>query len=209
MQTHASNVLVRVVDDDPEIRETLSLMLEVAGLPTKAFESAEDFLVDDQPSVPGCVLLDVQLGGMSGVDLQLEMAERGYSLPIIFVTGHASVPLAVDAMRRGAFDFLEKPVNPTRLLASIRAAAAQSEAQSRRQPTQAEVKRAMEGLTERQREILRAMLDGTPTRGIAVRLGISQRTVQGHRVTIYRKFGLHALEQIQALETVIRRVLNE
>lgn len=118
--------LIRIVDDDAEIRETLSLMLEIEGWRTHAYPGAEAFLVGDQPSMPGVLLLDIEMGGMNGLDLQIEMMERGYSLPIIFITGHASVDAAVDAMRRGARDFLQKPVDPDRLLSSLTAAARES-----------------------------------------------------------------------------------
>lgn len=196
-------ILIRIVDDDPEIVETLGLMLGVEGWRCAGYPSAEAFLTGDAPSEPGCVLLDIQMGGMSGIDLQLEMAERGYALPIIFVTGHASVDVAVDAMRRGAFDFLQKPVDPERLLESIRSAALQSYRESRHEPTQADVERAVSELTDRQMEIVHRLLKGEKTRKIADDLEISLRTVQGHKVTIYRKFGIHTAAQFAALKPLI------
>lgn len=194
---------IRIVDDDPEIVETLSLMLNVEGWRCVGYASAEEFLIGDAPSDPGCVLLDIQMGGMSGIDLLLEMIERGYTLPVIFVTGHASVDIAVDAMRRGAFDFLQKPVNPERLLDSIRKAASQSFRESRHEPTKSEVERAIAELTDRQMEIVHRLLNGEKTRTIADELEISLRTVQGHKVTIYRKFGIHTATQFTALKPLI------
>ncbi|MDO5531172.1 response regulator transcription factor [Sutterella sp.] len=199
LDTIRENVLVRIVDDDPEIRETLSLMLETEGWRTAAHPSAEAMLVADQPSMPGVVLLDIQMDGMSGLDLQIEMTERGYALPVIFVTGHANVEVAVDAMRRGAWDFLQKPVDPERLLSSIESAAASSYAESFHELSDPEIRSALSELTERQREVLVHLLAGEHVRVIADRLGISLRTVQGHRVTIYRKFGIHSFHQMDAM----------
>lgn len=193
------NTLVRIVDDDDEIVDTLSLMLGVEGWRTVGYPSAEAFLVGDTPSEPGCVLLDIQMNGMSGIDLQLEMVERGYVLPVIFITGHASVETAVDAMRRGAFDFLQKPVDPARLLESIRLACGKSLRESTHDPEPGDVRRAADELTERQLDIVRRLLRGEKTREIADALDISLRTVQGHKLAIYRKFGVHTAAQFAEL----------
>ena len=200
--------LIRIVDDDAEIRETLSLMLETEGWQTAAYSGAREFLVGDQPSKPGVVLLDIQMGGMNGLDLQIEMTERGYVLPVIFITGHASVDAAVDAMRRGARDFLQKPVDPERLLASLAEAARESVAEASHVPAPDEIRRALAELTDRQKEVLLCLLDKEHVRTIAERLGISLRTVQGHRVTIYRKFGIHSFRQLKDLSAEIRAALE-
>lgn len=151
--------LIRIVDDDAEIRETLSLMLEIEGWRTHAYPGAEAFLVGDQPSMPGVLLLDIEMGGMNGLDLQIEMMERGYSLPIIFITGHASVDAAVDAMRRGARDFLQKPVDPDRLLSSLTAAARESVLEASHALGPEEIRKALSELTDRQKEVLLHLLD--------------------------------------------------
>lgn len=203
LPTLRDRTLVRIVDDDEEIVGTLSLMLGVDGWRTAGYPSAEAFLVGDTPSEPGCVLLDIQMGGMSGIDLQLEMVERGYVLPVIFITGHASVETAVDAMRRGAFDFLQKPVDPTRLLESIRQACDKSLSESSHEPSVLDVQRAADELTERQLDIVRRLLRGEKTREIADALDISLRTVQGHKLAIYRKFGVHTAAQFAELGPVL------
>ena len=199
--------LIRIVDDDAEIRGTLSLMLEIEGWRTHAYPGAEAFLVGDQPSMPGVLLLDIEMGGMNGLDLQIEMMERGYSLLIIFITGHASVDAAVDAMRR-ARDFLQKPVDPDRLLSSLTAAARESVLEASHALGPEEIRKALSELTDRQKEVLLHLLDEEHVRKIAERLQISLRTVQGHRVTIYRKFGIHSFRQLKDLRGDIRAILE-
>ena len=200
--------LIRIVDDDAEIRETLSLMLEIEGWRTRAYPGAQEFLVNDQPSMPGVLLLDIEMGGMNGLDLQIEMMERGYSLPVIFITGHASVDAAVDAMRRGARDFLQKPVDPDRLLSSLTEAARESVLEASHALGTEEIRKALSELTDRQKEVLLHLLDEEHVRKIAERLQISLRTVQGHRVTIYRKFGIHSFRQLKDLRGDIRAILE-
>lgn len=194
-----NNALIRIVDDDADIRESLGLMLESEGWQSIAFDSAEDFLTGDMPSMPGAVLLDIQMERMNGLDLQEEMNNRGYSLPIIFITGHGNIPIAVEAMRNGAFDFLEKPVNPENLLRSLEAATALSFSQSCGVISEDALEQVLHKLTERQLEVLKHLLNGEGVRLIAKKLGISLRTVQGHRVQIYKAFGIHRFEQLSSL----------
>ena len=203
-----STALIRIVDDDADIRESLSLMLESEGWQSSAFPSAEVFLTGDMPSTPGVVLLDIQMDGMNGMDLQDEMMNRGYSLPIIFVTGHGNIPLAVEAMRKGAYDFLEKPVNPMDLLRSLEGAALLSVTQSANVPDEAEIAEALKKLTDRQIEVLRHLLAEEGVRVISEKLGISLRTVQGHRVQIYKAFGIHRFSQLSAIKSRIDDALG-
>lgn len=203
------NALVRIVDDDPDIRESLQMMLESEGWKSASFAGAEAFLIGDMPSVPGVVLLDIQMDGMNGMDLQEAMIDRGYSLPIIFVTGHGSISIAVEAMRKGAFDFLEKPVNPSKLLQSIEAAAFLSLTQSANIPNDDQVKEALDRLTDRQKEVLRHLLAKEGVRVVSEKLGISLRTVQGHRVQIYKAFGIHRFAQLYAVRRQIEALLAE
>lgn len=201
--------LIRIVDDDPDIRESLCLMLESEGWQSSAFPSAEAFLVGDMPSQPGVVLLDIQMDGMNGMDLQEEMMNRGYALPVIFVTGHGSIPLAVEAMRKGAYDFLEKPVNPMELLRSLESAASLSVAQSINIPDQAQIEEALKKLTDRQIEVLKHLLAQEGVRLISEKLGISLRTVQGHRVQIYKAFGIHRFSQLSAIQDQLHLFLGK
>lgn len=203
-----NTALIRIVDDDPEIRETLGMMLESEGWRQVQYDSAESFLVGDTPSEPGVVLLDIQMGGMNGLDLQILMAERGYALPIIFITGHGNVRTAVDSMRNGAYDFLEKPVDIDRLLSSLEGAASFSVARASKLPDVASIKEALQKLTERQIEVLLHLLREEDVRSIAERLGISLRTVQGHRVKIYQAFGIHRFEQLYAVKDDVLSTLE-
>ena len=203
-----NTALIRIVDDDPEIRETLGMMLESEGWRQVQYDSAESFLVGDTPSEPGVVLLDIQMGGMNGLDLQILMTERGYALPIIFITGHGNVRTAVDSMRNGAYDFLEKPVDIDRLLSSLEGAASFSVARASKLPDVASIKEALQKLTERQIEVLLHLLREEDVRSIAERLGISLRTVQGHRVKIYQAFGIHRFEQLYAVKDDVLSTLE-
>lgn len=203
-----NTAVIRIVDDDPEIRETLGMMLESEGWRQVQYDSAESFLVGDTPSEPGVVLLDIQMGGMNGLDLQILMAERGYALPIIFITGHGNVRTAVDSMRNGAYDFLEKPVDIDRLLSSLEGAASFSVARASKLPDVASIKEALQKLTERQIEVLLHLLREEDVRSIAERLGISLRTVQGHRVKIYQAFGIHRFEQLYAVKDDVLSTLE-
>ena len=203
-----SAALIRIVDDDPEIRESLGMMLESEGWRQVQYDSAESFLVGDTPSEPGVVLLDIQMEGMNGLDLQILMAERGYALPIIFITGHGNVRTAVDSMRNGAYDFLEKPVDIDRLLSSLEGAASFSVARASKLPDVASIKEALQKLTERQIEVLLHLLREEDVRSIAERLGISLRTVQGHRVKIYQAFGIHRFEQLYTVKDDVLSTLE-
>ncbi len=203
-----NTALIRIVDDDPEIRETLGMMLESEGWRQVQYDSAESFLVGDTPSEPGVVLLDIQMGGMNGLDLQILMAERGYALPIIFITGHGNVRTAVDSMRNGAYDFLEKPVDIDRLLSSLEGAASFSVAKTSKLPDAEVIRAALQKLTERQIEVLRHLMRKEEVRAISERLGISLRTVQGHRVKIYQAFGIHRFEQLYAVKDDVLSTLE-
>ena len=203
-----SSALIRIVDDDADIRESLSLMLESEGWQSSAYPTAEAFLTGDMPSTPGVVLLDIQMDGMNGMDLQEEMMNRGYALPIIFVTGHGSIPLAVEAMRKGAYDFLEKPVNPMDLLRSLEGAALLSVTQSANVPDETQIAEALKKLTDRQIEVLRHLLAEEGVRVISEKLGISLRTVQGHRVQIYKAFGIHRFAQLSTIKSRIYDALG-
>lgn len=209
MSKNARNqALIRIVDDDPEIRESLGMMLESEGWRQTQYDSAESFLVGDTPSEPGVVLLDIQMEGINGLDLQILMAERGYTLPIIFITGHGNVRTAVDSMRNGAYDFLEKPVDIDLLLSSLEGAASISMARASRLPDAGTIRAALLKLTERQLEVLRHLLRKEEARLISERLGISLRTVQGHRVKIYQAFGIHRFEQLYAVKDEVLSTLE-
>jgi two-component system response regulator FixJ len=193
---------VFVVDDDKPVREGLAELMRTIQLNTEIFATAQEFLASYDRSQPGCLLLDVRLPGMSGLRLQDELIARGITLPIIFITGHGDLPMAVEAMKKGAYDFMEKPVGDQMLLDRINAALAEDQ---RRRHAWAEVD-AFQGklalLTAREREVLELLKAGKSTTAIAEALEISQKTAQVHRTRILEKL---QIESVPALLTALHR----
>ena len=189
------SALIRIVDDDASVRDALVYMLEQEGFDTVAYASAEEFLVNDMPSRPGVVVLDVRMPGMSGTRLQDEMIARRIDTPIIFLTGHGDVDMAVKALRKGAYHFLQKPVDTDELVRTIR----ECLEKTRRGLTAEEAREAIGLLTPRERQIAKLLLQGVPNHGIAERLSLSVRTVENHRTSLYRKLRVNSLEELKSL----------
>lgn len=189
------NALIRIVDDDASVRDALVYMLEQEGFDTVAYASAEEFLVNDMPSRPGVVVLDVRMPGMSGTRLQDEMIARRIDTPIIFLTGHGDVDMAVKALRKGAYHFLQKPVDTDELVRTLR----ECLEKTRRGLTAEEAREAIGLLTPRERQIAKLLLQGVPNHGIAERLSLSVRTVENHRTSLYRKLRVNSLEELKSL----------
>ena len=189
------NALIRIVDDDASVRDALVYMLEQEGFDTVAYASAEEFLVNDMPSRPGVVVLDVRMPGMSGTRLQDEMIARRIDTPIIFLTGHGDVDMAVKALRKGAYHFLQKPVDTDELVRTIR----ECLEKTRRGLTAEEAREAIGLLTPRERQIAKLLLQGVPNHGIAERLSLSVRTVENHRTSLYRKLRVNSYEELKSL----------
>jgi len=191
---------VFIVDDDKAVRDGLAELTGTIRLRTRTFSSAQEFLDVYDPAQPGCLLLDVRLPGMSGLRLQDELIARGVILPIIFISGHGDLPMAVEAMKKGAYDFLEKPVGDQALLDRINAALAED---LRRRESRVEVtalKQKLDLLTPREQEVLELLRVGKPTSVIAKTLGISQKTVQVHRTRILEKM---QVDTVAALVTAL------
>ena len=182
--------LIGAVDDDPAIREALEFMLEAEGWQVKCYASGRDFLTGDAASVPGCLITDVRMPGMSGLELQHEMIARGLLLPVIFLTGHGDIDMAVGAMREGAVDFVQKPVDQERILAAIARAVTRSLAGGGGALTAGERKVRAATLTEREREVASLIAAGLTNRQVGERIGITVRTAEGHRAAIIRKLGV-------------------
>lgn len=189
------SALIRIVDDDASVRDALVYMLEQEGFDTVAYASAEEFLVNDMPSRPGVVVLDVRMPGMSGTRLQDEMIARRIDTPIIFLTGHGNVDMAVKALRKGAYHFLQKPVDTDELVRTIR----ECLEKTRRGLTAEEAREAIGLLTPRERQIAKLLLQGVPNHGIAERLSLSVRTVENHRTSLYRKLRVNSYEELKSL----------
>ena len=184
----AVSPLLRIVDDDEDVRASLAFMLACEGWETRAFASAEAFLSGDTPSRPGCLLLDVRMPGRSGLELQAELVRRREKLPIIFLTAHGDIGMAVGAMREGAFDFIAKPVDPERLLPAV-ARAVEADLAARGAGV-AGVPAEAATLTGRELEIIRLAASGVVSRAIAERLSISRRTVEHYRASALKKLGV-------------------
>lgn len=197
--------LVRIVDDEESVRQSLSFMLRQEGLVTRTFSSAEDFLSHDSPSIPGCVILDVRMPGMSGLELQEEMAHRGIRLPIIFLSAHGDIDMAVDVMSRGAVAFVQKSPDARRLLDAVYKALALDAGHS--DLSDAEAIARWNELTDREKQVAELIAQGLLNREIGERLGgISFKTVQVHRGEVCRKLGVRraagitqAVRRIEAL----------
>ena len=183
----ANGSLIFIVDDDAGIRDTLSAMLTEAGMAVEAFASCEAFLAADQRDSGDCLVLDAYLPGMSGLDLLRHLRASGKTIPAIMVTGHSDVAIAVEAMKAGAADFIEKPVSSAGLLTSIAQAIAMGQGSVRRRDWRRDAQMRISGLTARQHEIMSLILAGHPNKNIAADLGISQRTVENHRAAIMQK----------------------
>lgn len=188
--------LVYVVDDDDAFRDSLRWLLESAGYRATLFASAERFLAAYRTGTGACLLLDVRMPGLSGIELQAELNRRGEAIPIIFLTGHGDVPMAVEAVKKGAYDFVEKPFANTRLLALIEQVtsgeAATRHARAERQAATAR----LATLTEREREVLDRVSVGRRNKQIAEDLGISIKTVEAHRARAMEKMGVSSIAEV-------------
>jgi FixJ family two-component response regulator len=190
---------VYVVEDDAAVRDALAQLLEGKRFRVKLFESAERFLEACNPGQAGCLLLDMKLPGMSGIELQEALAARRVDLPIIFLTGHGDVPSSVRALRAGAVDFLQKPADSRTLLARVSEALAQDAVRRTQRASQDAARKALQELTARERDVLPLVLAGHSSKDIARRLAISHRTVEIHRARIMRKTGSATLVELAAI----------
>lgn len=197
--------LVRIVDDDPDQLASLEIMLSAEGWDVACYERASDFFAEDTPSRPGCLILDVRMPEISGLEMQEELNRREYPLPILFLTGHGDVDMAVHTLKKGAKDFLLKPVDAPRLLTSV-ATIVQEDCDQRAMPLDSAAwKRKFRELTEREQEIVRYVASGLLNRQIAERLGISERTVHAHRLSAYRKLNVHNVADLAPLTVLFVR----
>jgi len=191
-----SPATVFVVDDDEAVRDSLALLLRSVELAVETFGSANQFLDSYDPAAPGCLILDVRLPGMSGLELQQKLADDGADLPIVFITGHGDVPMAVRAMRRGAVDFLQKPFSNQDLLDRVQQALTEQSHRRRQSESKAEIAQRIQSLTPRENEVMELIVEGLPNKVIANRLGMSQRTVEVHRASVMRKMQADSVAQL-------------
>ena len=194
---------VFVVDDDESVRGSLRFLLRSAGLEGRAFGSAREFLATYDPAQPGCLVLDVRMPGMSGFELQQELNLRGAIVPVIFITGHGDIPMAVEAMQHGAHDFLQKPFRDEDLIERVRRALEQDARTRAALEKHAGIRSRLESLTAREREVMALMVRGKPNKIIAHELGVSQRTVEIHRARVMEKSGASSLAQLVRMVMIL------
>lgn len=184
---------VYVVDDEEAIRRSASFMLKTSGYQAETFASGPAFLAEVAKLEPGCVLLDVRMPEMDGLEVLATLSARGVMLPVIVLTGHGDVSTAVEAMKAGALDFIEKPYEKQRLLAAVENARAQSTSASRREVQREEARKRLNALTSRELDVLKGLVAGLPNKTIGYDLGISPRTVEIHRANLMEKLGARSL----------------
>jgi FixJ family two-component response regulator len=191
--------VIYIVDDDPSVARALSRVFRVAGFRQEAFATAQDFLNQECLESPSCLLLDVQLPGLSGLELQAELKERHWTVPIVFITGHGDVPMAVDAMRAGAIHFLQKPFDNRELLAAIHSALECEQRTLAELQERQEIERQLGCLTPRERQVFGLVAGGMPNKRIAAQLGLSLQTVKLYRGNVMRKLGLLSVAELARL----------
>lgn len=188
--------IVCIVDDDEAIRESLRLLLFAEGLQSIIFESADAYLEEKQPPACDCMLLDIRMPGTDGLELFSILSKKHLPFPVIFITGHGDIPLAVSAIKRGAFDFLTKPFQEGELLSKVRAAISQYGEERQHLEKLRVLQERVDSCTPRERDVMNLLARGLPNKGIAETLGISPRTVEIHRAHVMEKMNANSLPEL-------------
>ena len=194
--TSIENPVVFIVDDDASVRQALANLLQAVGLDVESFATAEDFLSQAPPERTSCLVLDVRLPSVSGLHIQDELVRAGNRIPIIFVSGHADVPMSVRAMKAGAVDFLTKPFRDQDLLDAVQSALRRDEARRREERSRDQLKAAYENLTPREREVLTLVASGLINKQIADKIGTAEITVKIHRSRLTQKLGARSVAEL-------------
>ena len=203
VQAAASEQIIHVVDDDEALRDSMTWMLEGNNYQVATYESAEAFLRVISPAMAGCVVLDVRMPGMNGLELFEELGRRRCTLPVVFITGHGDVPMAVSALKKGAVDFIEKPFSEADTLRLIEQCLTLERDNRDKRLQEADTVRRLDHLTQREREVLELIIIGKLNKQIADVLGISIKTVEVHRARVMEKMGVNSLaELVQHVVTV-------
>jgi len=187
---------VHIVDDDPGVRKALALLMRSAGLRVQTYQSARDFLDRYDPDRPGCMILDIRMPGMSGLELQQELVARHEPIPIIILSGHGDIPMAVRAIKGGALDFIEKPFQNGTLLSLVAAGLARDRAARAERARRHDIARRLALLTPRERQVMEHLVHGELSKVAAAELGISTRTVEIHRARILKKLGVRSISEV-------------
>lgn len=194
-----SDPRVFIIDDDREVRDALELLMESVGLVVSTYDSAQAFLDVFDPDLPGCIVLDVRMPGMSGLDLQASLSAKKLYPPVIIITGHGDVPMAVRAVQSGAVDFLEKPFNDQALLDSVHKAIEQDARQRGDASRLSDLVQRYESLTPREREVLKLVASGQRNKVVAAELNVTQSTVEAHRAKVMEKMGARSLSDLMRM----------
>jgi RNA polymerase sigma factor (sigma-70 family) len=192
-----------VVDDDEAIRDSLAVLLKTVDLNATTFSSGDEFIEAYDPGWEGCILLDIRMPGTSGMEVQKRLAESGCSIPIIFITGHGDIPMAVEAMHGGAFDFIQKPFRDQDLLDRIDQALTTSNEQEQQAARKKTVQNQLQTLTPREQEVMQLVVHGSANKVIAMDLGVSQRTVEIHRARVMEKMQARSLAELVRMALLI------
>ena len=198
-----SDGCVHIVDDEESIRDSIALLLRSVGIRSRQYQDAYEFLATYRPDGPACLVLDVRMPRMTGLELQQELNRRGWTLPVIFVTGHGDVPMAVEAMREGAIDFLQKPFSDEALIHRVGKALEQDERARGQALDRDTFTSRLESLTPREREIASRIVNGQANKVVAIELQLSERTVELHRARVMQKMKVRGVAQLVQAWTVL------
>lgn len=191
--------LIRVVDDDRAVSKAIQFLLENEDWTVQVFSSGEEFLVNEAPSVPGCIILDVQMGGISGIEVHKELIARESKVPIIFLTAHGDIPMAVEAMKEGAAEFLVKPLDPEKLLQLVEKHVEWDIKRRQWSVSKEEAERRVESLTLRERQIVELVLKDLSNQEVAEALKLSRRTIECHRQVAYKKLQVNNVKELKLI----------
>jgi len=197
--------IIFVVDDDEAVRLSTEMLIKSMGLRVESFHSAAEFLEDFDPQQPGCVILDIRMPGMSGLELQQHLNEMKASIPIVFVTGHGDVPMAVKAMKAGAVDFIQKPFRDQELIDRVHAALDEDHEKREESAIVGEINTRIKALTSREFEVMGLVVEGKPNKEVAFDLGLSPRTVEIHRARVMHKMRAGSLADLVRMALRVRR----
>ena len=192
--------MIRVVDDDRAVSKAIQFLLENEDWTVQVFSSGEEFLVNEAPSVPGCIILDIQMGGISGIEVHKELIARESKVPIIFLTAQGDIPMAVEAMKEGAAEFLVKPLDPEKLLQLVEKHVEWDIKRRQWSVSKEEAERRVESLTLRERQIVELVLKDLSNQEIAEALKLSRRTIECHRQVAYKKLQVNNVKELKLID---------